>query len=117
MISDHGGQMPGPHDLFFRKEKKTEQYLGIFFLFLHNENNDINKHIIHINEQRLVTPFDIHDTLLDMININKYDFPNMIVDLGQSILKEIDGLKRSCKNYGKLIEEQVCFCKLFQEDN
>ena len=38
MISDHGGQMPSPHDLFFSKNKKAEQYLGIFFLFLHNEN-------------------------------------------------------------------------------
>ena len=113
IISDHGAQLPSPQDLFFRREKTTEQYLGIFFLILHNEKNDINQHIVHINEQRLVTPFDIHDTLLDMININKYEYPNMVTDLGQSVLEEIDGLKRSCENYGKLILEEVCFCKPF----
>ena len=110
LLSDHGSQIPGFQNIFFNKEKRIETYLAMLFFILPEDNNYYNKTAININQQRFVTPFDIHDTLLDMININKKKYPEMI-DKGQSLFKEIDGLKRNCENYDNNIPEDVCFCK------
>ena len=45
-----------------------------------------------------------------MINIDKKNYHQMI-DRGQSLFKEINGLNRTCENYDKQIPEEVCFCK------
>ena len=109
-LSDHGCQIPGFQNIFFNKEKHIETYLAMLFFILPEDNNYYNKTAININQQRFVTPFDIHDTLLDMININKKKYPEMI-DKGQSLFKEIDGLKRNCENYDNRINKNVCYCK------
>ena len=87
-----------------------EKFLAMLFIILPEDNNNYNKTAISINQQRFITPFDIHDTFLDMININKTKYPQMI-DKGQSLFKEINGLKRKCENYNQNIPENICFCK------
>jgi len=109
-LSDHGAHILGFHDILFYKEKTIEKFLAMLFIILPENNDNYNKTAISINQQRLITPFDIHDTLLDMINIEKKKYPQMI-DKGQSLFKEINGLKRTCENYDKQIPEDVCFCK------
>ena len=109
-LSDHGANLLGFHDIFFYKEKKIEKYLAMLFIILPENNDNYNKTAISINQQRLITPFDIHDTLLDMINIDKKKYHQMI-DRGQSLFKEINGLNRTCENYDKQIPKDVCFCK------
>ena len=109
-ISDHGAQIPGIHDIFFYREKNIEKQLASLFIILPENNDNYNKTAIYINQQRFITPFDIHDTLLDLINVKKNEYPEMI-DKGQSLFKEINGLERNCKNYNNQIPEDICFCK------
>jgi hypothetical protein len=111
-LSDHGAQMLGFHDIFFYQEKIMEKYLAMLFIILPDNNENYNKTAININQQRLITPFDIHDTLLDMINVEKKNYHQMI-NRGQSLFEEINGLKRSCGNYDNQIPDDVCFCKNF----
>ena len=109
-LSDHGAQMVGFQDLLFYNEKLIEKYLAMLFIILPENNKKYNKTAININQQRFITPFDIHDTLLDMINIDKKKFPQMI-NKGQSLFEEINGLERNCKNYDNQIPNEFCFCK------
>ena len=98
------------HDIFFYREKNIEKQLASLFIILPENNDNYNKTAIYINQQRFITPFDIHDTLLDLINVNKNEYPEMI-DKGQSLFKEINGLERNCQNYNNQIPEDICFCK------
>ena len=75
-----------------------EKYLVMLFIILPEYNNNYNKTAISINQQRFITPFDIHDTLLDMISINKKNYHQMI-DRGQSLFKEIKTIKRRYEIY------------------
>ena len=70
ILSDHGAHIPGPHDILFYEEKKIEKYLGLLILILPNKDEYDLGNII-FNQQQMITPYDIHDTLLDMINVNK----------------------------------------------
>ena len=73
-------------------------------------NNDIyNQTAIEINSQRLVTPYDIHDTIIDMGNIDdSYLSPK---NKGQSLFIEIDGLKRTCNLYSDDFRDMEKFCR------
>ena len=110
LLSDHGAHLAGFHDIFFFKEKNIEKYLAMLFMIL--PENNYNKTALMINQQRFITPFDIHDTLLDMINVDKKKYPQMI-DKGQSLFQEINGLKRYCSNYDNKIPQNWCFCKRY----
>ena len=109
ILSDHGAQIPGPYDFLFYEEKKTESFLGLLFLILPN-NNNYNLSNIYFNEQQMITPYDIHDTLLDMININKYNYQNIELTKGQSLFIKINGKERNCQRYEKEINNIYCFC-------
>lgn len=109
-LSDHGAHLVGFQDIFFQKEKTIEKFLGMFFMILPENNYNYNITALGINQQRFITPFDIHDTLLDMINVDKKKYHQMI-DKGQSLFQEINGLERFCSNYDNNIPENLCFCK------
>ena len=113
LMSDHGAQFPGPYDILFHKEKKMELYLGVFLLILpkNSNNNTINHENIFYNQQKFITTFDIHDSLLDMINIEKMKYPQMDNIKGQSLFEKINGSKRSCKTYKEELND--CYCKSF----
>lgn len=109
ILSDHGAHIPGPYDILFYEEKIIENYLGLFILIIPNskENNLDN---IYYNQQIMMTTYDIHDTLLDMINVNKYDYKDMNLDKGQSIFSKINGKLRNCEKYEEHITKEFCFC-------
>ena len=110
ILSDHGAHMPGPHDVLFYQEKITEKYLGLFLLIIPNSDK-FNSENILFNQQQLITTYDIHDTLLDMININKYKYKNMNLEAGQSIFFKINGKERNCEKYNEEITKEFCFCE------
>ena len=73
-----------------------------------------NKTALFINQQRFVTPYDIHDTMVYFVS-NDYYWKSK---KGQSLTDEIDGLKRNCENYiddfdNETIKE-YCRCIPFQ---
>ena len=58
----------------------------------------------------MITTYDIHDTLLDMINVNKYDYKNIALNRGQSLFLKINGKERNCEKYDGEITKEFCFC-------
>ena len=109
ILSDHGAQIPGPYDILFYNEKITEKYLGLLLLILPN-NKNYNISSIIFNQQKMITTYDIHDTLLDMINVNKYDYKNIALNRGQSLFLKINGKERNCEKYDGEITKEFCFC-------
>ena len=114
IMSDHGAQMPGPYDAMFHIERWMEKYLGVFFLILPEKRNNVNYDNIYYNQQKFVTTYDIHDTLLDMINVNKMKYKKMDNKKGQSIFSKIDGTKRNCGRYKNEIKN-YCYCKRYKK--
>ena len=108
LLSDHGAHIPGPYDILVYEEKIIENYLGLFiFIIPDNNNNDQN---IFYNQQMMITTYDIHDTLLDMINVNKYKYNEMNSLMGQSIFLKINGTMRNCQKYKEYITDEFCVC-------
>ena len=58
---------------------------------------EYNKENVVYNEEILVTPYDIHDTMSDMLNSNKSEYS---VE-GSSVFEKINGLNRTCDNFKK----------------
>ena len=113
IMSDHGAQLPGPYDILFYKERLMEKFLGVHFLILpKNANNTINQENIFYNQQKFITTFDLHDTLLDMINIEKMKYPKMNNIKGQSLFEKTNGTKRNCETYKE--ELHSCYCKSYK---
>ena len=94
ILSDHGAHIPGPYDILFLEEKMSEKYLALLFFILPNKEKYKYSNILY-NQQQLITVYDIHDTLLDMINVNKYNYHNMEQNKGQSLFLKINGKERS----------------------
>ena len=105
IFSDHGGHMPWIDDVLLSTQKKIENMLGLFLIILPNRTN-INKEIIHHNEQVLVTPLDIYNSLLDIIHVNKTALHHSM--LGESIFKKLDRKKRNCMSLN--ISSDYCKC-------
>ena len=107
IFSDHGAQIPGPYDILFYEEKMFEKYFGLLIFII--PKNTVNETNIFYNQQKLITLYDVHDTLLHMININKYINLNNIPIHRHSLFLKINGKRRNCKNYFKEIK-YYCFC-------
>ena len=115
IVSDHGGQIPGLYDIIFSQDRRIEKSLGTFFIIIPNKFK-YDKNIVHINEQRLVTPYDIHDTILDFANVNVSEI-DVFANLGQSIFKKVNGKKRKCENYRSSFShiKTYCHCKNYKK--
>lgn len=111
IMSDHGSHMPFIYDAILYEEKNFEVHMGSFFLILSGNNTNILENLYY-NQQKFLTPYDLHDTLLDMINVNKFLYPQMDNNKGQSLFEKINGKERNC---GAFHEEIMgdCFCKKY----
>ena len=73
-----------------------------------------NKTAVFINQQRFVTPYDIHDTMVYLIS-NDYYWKSK---KGQSLTEEINGLERDCEKYGDDFDNETikeyCHCIPFE---
>ena len=63
------------------------------------------------NQQQFITVYDIHDTLLDMINVSKYKYKKLEWNKGQSLFNKINGTQRNCQYYSNEITPNFCFCE------
>ena len=91
IASDHGQNMISLHTFMNSQDFIYERTLGSLFILL-PDNDNYDPYPIEQNEQRFVTPYDIHDTLIDFAGGNSNEYSNN----GQSLLKEINGLNRNC---------------------
>ena len=65
LMSDHGNGMPGIYDILRSEDKKFEVLFGFLFLIL-PKNSEYTENLI-INEQRMITPYDIYKTFNNII--------------------------------------------------
>jgi hypothetical protein len=97
IVSDHGANFQAKEFNFLAgKDFRIERDLGTFFLIMSNDF-EYNKENVVYNEEILVTPYDIHDTMSDMLNSNKSEYSVK----GSSIFEKINGLNRTCDNFKK----------------
>ena len=106
-VSDHGNNMVGFYNLFQVEDYVMEKTLGAWFMLLPKYKN-IDETYLEINQQRMVSPYDIHDTLLDMFGYHQKD--NVYSRKGKSIYTEINGLERDCNYYSQDIIPLWCRC-------
>ena len=98
------------------KEIKLYQNLKEFnekYYLNNNKHNAYNKTAIFINQQRFITPYDIHDTMVYLVSSDYYWKSKK----GQALTEEINGLKRNCSLYFDDFDSQTikeyCRCKPF----
>ena len=109
-LSDHGGKLPGPYCVLFVEEWYFEQELSTLFLILPKNNSKYDKNIIAKNEKRYLSDYDVYHTLLDYINVDEKEMQGFRKKYGQSILTEIDGMKRDCDTVGV----KDCYCHNYE---
>ena len=105
IASDHGQNMISIHTFMNSQDFIYERTLGSLFILL-PDNEDYDPYPIEKNEQRFVTPYDIHDTLIDFAGGYSEEYSKN----GQSLLKEINGLKRNCLNYYNDFDDIELYC-------
>ena len=117
IISDHGNHMPGIYNLFFSDQYETERVLANFYFIFNSPNlfgdklNDFRLFNINAmeNQQSLVTPYDIHGTLMHIIYGNKIHIN--LLSKEKSVFMEINNSERSCDFFDQDNEEKgLCRC-------
>ena len=108
LMSDHGNGMPGIYDILRSEDKQIEILFGVFFLFL-PKNSEFTENII-FNEQRMMTPYDIYGTFIDIIYKEYEEKKSPESFIGQSVFKKINGKERTCNKYYEFIKYPVCVC-------
>ena len=108
-MSDHGAGMLGIYDILRSEDKEFEFLTGFFFLIL-PKNSNYTENLI-INEQRMMTPYDIYGTFIDIIysDFEERKYPESFI--GQSIFKKINGKERTCDKYYEYNINPNCVCK------
>lgn len=112
-LSDHGGKLPGPYAVLFVEEFIFEAELAALFIMLPENNTKYDKNIVLKNEKRFLSDYDIYHTLLDFINVNESEIVGIRKKYGQSLLTEIDGMKRDCETTGV----KGCYCHNYEQYN
>ena len=118
ILSDHGNSYFNYvyYYIFKSDDSLIERTYGTLFIILPNNKKDkIGEeyyNAIHGNQQTLISPFDIHDTLIHIIFGNNTLYNKEVYSHhGNSLLSKFDGKSRNCDNWkGYLIEEE-CYCK------
>ena len=119
ILSDHGNNY---FNIFYNyvlnsDDSLIERTYGTLFIILpSNKNNKIYKKYyknIYTNQQTLISPFDIHDTLIHIIFGNNTSYNKEVYShYGKSLLLKIKGKSRDCSKWKKFFMlEGGCLCK------
>lgn len=108
--SDHGVNMPGFYTFVDAEDFQIEKSLPTFFLFLPQNVAQMYKDQLISKENMLVTPYDIHNTFLEIINAPSHAFNK----IGGSLFGPINEKKRDCDTFN--IRDPFCNC-LGERDN
>ncbi len=124
ILSDHGNQMTFIYNIIGSGDYDRERRLGTLFLIVPDKNNTIDEFYTGIttNQQSLVTPYDIHDTIVHICyginketykkNKNKEEYANIpyTIDEGNSLFTPVN-TKRNCKTYTNWFpKDDLCAC-------
>ena len=112
-LTDHGGKLPGPYAVLFVEEFIFEAELAALFIMLPENNTKYDKNIVLKNEKRFLSNYDVYHTLLDFINVDESEIVGFRKQFGQSLLTEVDGMKRDCETAGV----KGCYCHNYEQYN
>ena len=111
-VSDHGNGMYGLYREIKADDFLFERTLAFWFMILHGYNDIEGIQNLKDNSQTFLTPYDIHDTLSDII----FDEVNMEVhtreDLGYSVFRQINAKNRTCMKYTEWPLDEMCHCRI-----
>ena len=116
-LSDHGNAMPDLNELLLSQDKEIEKTLGMLYLIypdLNVKNDSLyNNTALLLNEQALITPYEIYATLLDNIGLNSSYYNS---EKSSPLDKKIDISKRTCELYYEDFkfysdDMELCRCK------
>ena len=115
LLSDHGNSYFNYvyYYIFKSDDSLIERTYGTLFIILpsNKKNYDSIYNNIHRNQQTLVSPFDIHDTLIHIIFGNNTQYNKEIYShKGDSLLSEFDGKSRNCSKWTGNIIDTECLC-------
>ena len=124
---DHGENMVSLHHYLKGSEFQYETTLGTFFLILPENNKHYNYNVdnIRINQQRFITPYDIHDTLIhicfnfippSILEEGKFNYKanNAFSGKGESVFNGITQEDRFCTSkFNYIMASSDCKCKLW----
>lgn len=118
IASDHGNSyFPYLYYHILRSDDATiEVTYGTLFIIVPNYKNEENKKLlenINIHQQSLVTPFDIHDTIIHIAYGNNLDSNSFIYsNMGKSLFGEFEYKNRNCSTYARyIISKRECLCE------
>ena len=122
ILSDHGNSYFNYvyYYIFKSDDSLIERSYATLFIILPNDKNVKNKiskeyyNNINQNQQILMSPYDIHNTLIHIAlgnnTINNY---RIYSRYGKSLLSSFNGKKRTCKNWLNIVKGG-CLCKNYK---
>ena len=119
ILSDHGNSYFNYiyYYIFKSDDSLIERTYGTLFMILPSNKNkkiyeDYYYKNIYINQQTLISPFDIHDTLIHIIFGNNTSYNKEVYShKGDSLLSEFDGKSRNCSKWKDNLIDTACLCK------
>ena len=116
ILSDHGNHMLGPWSILRPQDYLIESNLATLFFVVPN-NKKLYKNglydIIKRNTQIFITPYDIHDTLINIaFGNNELNSKTLYSRRGNSLLQELNPFERFCESpkLNLSIKKSDCKC-------
>jgi hypothetical protein len=103
--SDHGVTMPGLYTFIDAEDFQIEKMFPILYMIIPRDIAKRYRDTVRSKEQVMVSPYDIHSTIMDLAGapVDAYS------KLGVSLFKEIPDIKeRNCDKFGVL--KNMCYC-------
>ncbi len=119
LMSDHGNSYFDYyyHYILRSDDSRIERVYGTFFVILPNykkNNNEEYLNNIHIHQQALITPFDIHDTIVNIAFGNNLESSNELYSQrGKSLISKFEYKNRYCEIWeGSFVDlKKDCLCQ------
>ena len=116
-VSEFGGaQNQILYNFGIHNEKEINLKFGSFILLLNKKNNLIQeeKQYVYNNQNKIITPFDIYASLVNIPLGNQIKKMSLFLDekgKGESVFKNIDGNERNSEFYNDYwSDEKFCAC-------
>ena len=123
LFSDHGNHLPGPLYLFNSQDFLSERNLPLLLILLPNDEKLYKENLyekIKSNQQTLITPFDIYNTLIHLAyGGNKEGYKKKSVPYGGSLFSKLNYKMRICNSniFKPKIGKDFCECLLKEFKN
>ena len=103
IVSNNGNHNNGIYDIINYSEFELEKKMGTFFLILCKNIKRYEEHLFK-NQQIMVTPYDIHDTMIhviygETITKERERYGYSVKNKGESMFKNFNGKDRNCEKY------------------